>query len=136
MSGAIDLSKPSHLPPIASSKLVNPVMLPPGLPKLWTKAAADRIVEHRRYNWDSAGQFQQRPYFRRALSYQHVWFQANQVCCGCPYPVAIGHDKAIVDPGVAAIYPAQVMERFLEGYETGVHLRIAFGDRHQPSDPA
>ena len=36
-SGAIALSKPSHLPPIPSSKLVNPVMLPPGLPKLWTK---------------------------------------------------------------------------------------------------
>ena len=36
-SGAISLSNPSHLPPIPSSKLVNPVMLPPGFAKLSTK---------------------------------------------------------------------------------------------------
>src|SRR5436853_507254 len=36
-SGAISFSNPSHLPPIPSSKLVNPVTLPPGLAKLSTK---------------------------------------------------------------------------------------------------
>jgi hypothetical protein len=40
MLGAISLSVPSHFPPIAYSKLLNPVILPPGRERLSTNPAA------------------------------------------------------------------------------------------------
>ena len=39
MPGAISLRRLSHLPPMAGSLFVNPVMLPPGRGKLATKPA-------------------------------------------------------------------------------------------------
>ena len=50
--GAISFNSSSHFPPMLVSKLVKPVVLPPGVAKLRDEAALDRLAyccEHDRY---------------------------------------------------------------------------------------
>ena len=100
------------------------------------QAGADRIgdlCEDDRY---AAGLLQQRLQRQRAADQDHVRIEAHELFrLGADAP-GVGAAPAIVDAGVAAVGPPQLLQRLPERREIGLHCWIVLGERIQHANPS
>jgi hypothetical protein len=132
--GAISESNSSHLPPSEASKLMKPVVFPPGRLTRSTMPLAtgsppvpkddrDRL----RLPLEGGGR-------RSSVCQDDVGLRADQLLRERSYPIGVTAGPANVHPHVAAIDPTQVPERLSEGREAMLLLGIVFVERHKHAD--
>ena len=127
--GAICLSSSSHFALMPYSNWVNPVALPPGRARLSTKPAptgSGTLHEHDRHG---AGRLLQRPHGRPASGQDDVRRERDQFRRVSANAVGIARGPAVVDPHVAAVGPAQLLQPLQERREADVCFRIVRGQR-------
>src|SRR6516164_6650910 len=129
--GAICLSCSSHLPLNPYSKFMKPVMLPPGRDRLSTKPAPTGSATDDR---QGAGDMLQCRHADGGFGQEDVRCERNQFQGVSARPVGIVLAPAEVDPHIAAIAPAQLLQGLLERREAGLTLRIVCGPAHEYAD--
>src|SRR5262245_8757008 len=130
--GAISLSSSSHFPLRLYSRDMNPVALPPG--QAVDEASADRITDDREHDRHCAGCLQQWPHGRGARGQDDVRCERDQFRRVSTSAVGIASAPAIVDPHVAALGPAQLLQHLQERRDAGLAFRIVRGVRDEHAD--
>ena len=133
--GAISVSNSSHLPAIDASRLMKPVIFPPGRGRPATKPAptgsetpTNTIGIVRVSRWSAA-------VTGVDVCEDHVGLQVDQLFREHPHPVDVAGGPTNVHPQIAAIGPTQLRKPLRERGEPGLSLRIVFVARHQHADP-
>src|SRR5215467_12718055 len=122
--GAISLSNSSHLPAIAASPCMNPVMFPPGRGRPVTNpepTGSETITNTMgmvlvsRCSAAVTGV---------VAAKDHVGVQFDQLFGEDPHPTNVTTGPTIIDLHIAAVCPAQFLQLLCERCEIGLHLRI------------
>src|SRR5215469_5185366 len=128
-SGAISLMSSNHLAPIANSKLVNPVMLPPGRAKLETKPCP--IGSPTTTNTIGIVLVS----FRTAVSDNHVRLLTDQLCSIGLCSGCISPSPSIVDMDVTSLGPTEFAKSLPKQSRARLPVRIVLTSRYQHADP-
>ena len=132
--GAISLSSSSHFPLMLYSNCIKPVALPPGRARLSTKPAPTGSATMREHDRHGAGRLQQRPHGRAASGQDDVRRERDQFRRVFANVVGIARGPAGVDPHVAAVGPAQLLQPLQERRDAGLCFRIVRGRVHEHAD--
>ena len=109
--------------------------LPPGARQARDKAGGHRIgdlCEDDRY---AAALFQQGLQHQRGADQEHIRIEAHELFHLGADARGICVAPARVDADVAAVGPAQLLQRLPERREGGLHFRVGLGERAQHTNP-
>src|SRR5215469_14994141 len=122
--GAISLSSSSHFALKPYSNCINPVALPPGFDRLLTMpepTGSGTITKTIGTGRTADGQ-------------NDVGCERGQFCSLSPQDVGIALAQAIVDPDVATLTPAQLLQPLHEGGDARFGLRVVRAYEQQETD--
>ena len=108
-------------------EIVKPVALPPGRARLATKPAPTGSSDVREHDRHGAGRLQQRRHGRAASGQNDVRRERDQFRRVSANVVGIACGPAVVDPHVAAVGPAQLLQPLQERRDAGLRFRIVRG---------
>ena len=108
--------------------------LPPGRARLLDEAGADRIGDGREHDRHGAGHLQQRRHGRAAIGQDDVRRERDQFRRVLANRVGIACAPAVVDPHVAAVGPAQLLQPLQERRDAGLGFPIVRGRGHEHAD--
>src|SRR6516164_8385008 len=131
--GANCLSSSSHFPLMLYSNSMKPVALPPGCARLSTNPP-DWIGDDWKYDRHGPRRLRQCPYRGRARRENDVRRERHQFCRLSANLGGIGRGPVDVDPNVAAVDPAQFLQRPSEGGDPGLIFRVVLGDGQENTD--
>jgi len=137
--GAICLSASSHFPPMEASKLLNPVIFPPGRAKLFDEAAFHRIRDARKHDGYRGGDlaYGRNPWI--ALYQDYFRLQRDHFLGEREHLLGKRNVTSVVpakiDTEVAACSPTQLLKRLLERHHARLCFPISFGDGAYDADP-
>ena len=122
--GAISLSSSSHFPLVEIFKVSKARDVSTWPRQAIDEAGTDRIDDRSEYNRHCAGCLEQRPYRRAADPKITSGARRDQFGCVSAQIVGIACGPADVDPHVAAVGPAQLLQSLQERCNTGLALRV------------
>src|SRR5262249_42186926 len=98
------------------------------------EAGADRIGGLSEHDREAAAFLQQRLQGQRAADQDHVRIDADEPFRRGANATGSAAAPAVADAYVAALGPAQLLQRLPECRDVGVHFRIALGERIEHAD--
>ena len=133
--GAICLSACSHLPAIEDSKLVNPVMFPPGCAQLSTKP----LETGSETSANTIGMVRVACFERRdtggRIGDDHVRGGRDELRRIGTQALGIAAGPSLLDADIAAVDPAQPFQFLPERADPALRFGVAFRNSQQDSDP-
>src|SRR5262249_54120798 len=133
--GAISLSSSSHFAPKPNSKGVKPVVFPPGRARLSTKPMPTGSPTFANTMGTGAGRLLQCLNARGGRSQNHVRRERPKLLGISVKAIGVARCPAGVDPYVAAVSPARLLQPLDERDNARLSFRIVRGQVHQNTDP-
>src|SRR5262245_36989886 len=134
--GAISLSSSSHFPLRLYSNSMKPVTLPPGCARLSTKSAPTGSGVIANTTGMVRGQPQQRCQAHDPRSQNELWRERDEFRRPFARIVGIGGAVSNIQPHVAALDPAQLLQPLPKGRAALVCLGIVSRLVHKHADPS
>src|SRR5262245_40778516 len=120
--GTVSFRICSHLPAMTASKLLKPVMLPPGFERFVTRPSP--IGSGHENDRNRLGRLLQRPRWGCVGAHDHVRSETDQFRSIRSDRRGITRAPTNVDADVAALCPLQVLEALAEGLDSRLYLQV------------
>src|SRR5262249_15340854 len=98
------------------------------------EAGADRIGDDREHDRNGAGRLTQGPQCGAGKSHDDVRPERDQFGREFANAIGIPCGPAVIDPHVAALGPARLLQSLQERRDAGLAYRMVFGERHKHTD--